>query len=89
MIPIFQKKRNQRLRRHHPAASQKAAQPPSACRPHAKMATSHGGVAKAPLGAVSGAAELSPFKVFHLKTIDPWLATRGSVALTPSLHLRP
>ena len=34
-------------------------------------------VAEAPLGAVSGAAELSPFEVCHSRTIDPWLTTRG------------
>ena len=75
MISIFPKKRNQR--RQHPVASRKAAQPPSTCGPHAKMATSLGGVAKAPLGAVSGAAKLPPSKVCHSKTIDPWLPARG------------
>lgn len=77
MIPIVLEERNQQLSRQHPAASQNAAQPPSACRPHAKIATSLRGVAKAPLGEVSGAAELPPFKVFHSKTIDHWLTTRG------------
>ena len=77
MIPIVLEERNQQLSRQHPAASQNAAQPPSACRPHAIIATSLRGVAKAPLGEVSGAAELPPFKVFHSKTIDHWLTTRG------------
>ena len=84
------KKRNQQLRRQHPA-SQMAAQPPhSTCCPHAKMAISLGGVAKAPLGAVSGAADLPPFKVCHSKTIDHWLPFAPSAVMPfPSRLPRP